>query len=105
MELVLQYLRSLLYYVTWFRIWTCNYGLPQRRCRIYFFGVAHAADGLGSRGPVVLKRIPKLLTCMQCELKLKPAPSRSVSQIKSQLLLTHMNHGQSMVTVSESGYD
>lgn len=105
MELVLQYLRSLLYYVTWFRIWTCSYGLPQRRCRIYFFGAAHAADGLGSRGPVVLKRIPKLLTCMQCELKLKPAPSRSVSQIKSQLLLTHMNHGQSMVTVSESGYD
>jgi hypothetical protein len=74
LKLVLDKLTNLGYQVTTEKLRSDEFGLPQRRCRLYFFGVRQV-DRM-SECSDVLNNIRPLLNAMKQPLELTPAPCR-----------------------------
>lgn len=73
--LVLARLEELGYTVTTHRLRADNFGIPQRRCKLYFFGIRQVERMVGMAHQL-LEFIPELLETLQCPLKYTPAPRR-----------------------------
>ena len=82
--LVLARLQKCGYTVKTAKLRSDSFGLPQRRCRLYFFGVRQVERMNGNK---VLENLEGLLEAMQCPLRFTPAPCRRLKtgqgQVKS----------------------
>ena len=74
LKLVLAKLTDLGYHVTTEKLRADEFGLPQRRSRLYFFGVRQV-DRM-SKCSDVLKNIPHLINAMKHSLESAPASCR-----------------------------
>jgi site-specific DNA-cytosine methylase len=67
LDLILRFLRDLGYTTTTARLRTDEYGLPQRRVRIYFFGVKESGTSTQEQSEL----ISATLTALKTDLNMK----------------------------------
>ena len=78
LDMVMKYLKSLGYIVAIHKLVASEFGLPQRRCRIYFFGM-RKVNATRMDGPNdVIQRIPKILRCLEREPDHAPATASAL---------------------------
>ena len=80
LEMIMAQLRSLSYEVIYQRLKAHELGLPQRRVRLYFFGI-RASESLAEPICEIMKKIPTRLQAMQCDCQPPAAGSHELETL------------------------